>query len=317
MAHASAPTHRSANPQSTRSVNFPFSVAVRHAMSQPRSFQQPLVAVFGQPVAENPTQWMIERAFAHHELDWRYLTIEVAPEHLADAIRGMRAMGFRGANCTIPHKVAVIDHLDRLSEAAALIGAVNCIVRHGDQLLGENTDGKGFVESLSAIVEPDGRRVAILGAGGAARAIAVEVALAGASEITIVNRNVERGQALAARLREKTPVAAEFAAWQGDYRVPGDVDVLVQATSIGLYPDVDARVPIDTDSLRPDLVVADVIPNPPATRLVRDARAAGCRVLDGLGMLVNQGVIGFRLWTDIDPDPAVMRGALEEIFGTD
>ena len=273
------------------------------------------MSLFGQPVAENPTQLMIESAFRHHGLDWRYLTIEVAPDQLGEAVRGMRAMGFRGGNCTIPHKLAVIPHLDRLGESAALMGAVNCIVRRGDELVGENTDGKGFLASLRELVDPRGKEVAILGAGGAARAIAVELALAGAARVTIVNRSRERGEALVRLLRERVQVAADFVPWSGDWRIPRSTAVLVQATSIGLYPEVDERVPLELSTLRPEIVVADVIPNPPATRLVRDARARGCKVIDGLGMLVQQGVIGFEYWTGIRPEAAVMRAALESVFG--
>lgn len=284
-------------------------------MAVPKSFKQELVSVFGQPVAENPTQYMIEAAFKHHGLDWRYLTIEVAPHDLGAAVQGMRAMGFRGGNLTIPHKVTVIQYLDGLSEAAKLMGAVNCIVRQGDQLTGENTDGKGFVQSLREVADPRGKRVVILGAGGAARAIAVELALAGATDFTIVNRDPGRGQSLAELLTSRKLAAARFVAWQGDYSVAAETDVVINATSIGLFPDINARIALDVATLRPEMVVADVIPNPPQTRLVRDARARGCKVLDGLGMLVNQGVIGFRLWTGVNPDPAVMRRALEEVFG--
>lgn len=284
-------------------------------MTAPRSFKQEIVSLFGQPVAENPTQWMIERAFAHHGLDWRYVTLEVSPDDLGDAVRGMRAMGFRGGNCTIPHKVAVIAHLDRLTESAALMGAVNCIVRQGRELVGENTDGKGFLKSLRESTDPRGKRCVLLGAGGAARAIAVELALAGVAEITVVNRSAGRGQDLAELVSQRTGAACTFVPWQGDYAVPLDTDVLVNCTSIGLYPDVDARVPILADSLHPRMIVCDVIPNPPQTRLMREARQAGCATLDGLGMLVNQGVIGFRLWTGVEPDAGVMRQALEEVFG--
>ena len=166
-------------------------------MSKEWNFKQELVSVFGKPIAENPTQYMIEKAFAHHGLDWRYLSLEVEPEDLADAVMGMRAMNFRGGNCTIPHKVAVIPHLDRLGESAAMMGAVNCIVCEGDELVGENTDGKGFVQSVREVTEPEGKKVVILGAGGAARAIGVEMGLAGAVSFTIVNRTPERGQELA------------------------------------------------------------------------------------------------------------------------
>ncbi|MGD9647591.1 MAG: shikimate dehydrogenase [Pirellulales bacterium] len=283
-------------------------------MSASRSFKQEICCVFGQPVAENPTQLMIERAFAHHGLDWRYLTLEVPPAALGDAIRGMRAMGFRGGNCTIPHKVAVIEHLDRTSESAGLMGAVNCIVREGEELVGHNTDGQGFVASLRTLIDPAGKSIVLLGAGGAARAMSVELALAGAARLTIVNRTPRRGLELVDLLRKRVGKPAEFVEWRGDYVVPADADVLVNATSIGLYPDIDARVAVAAESLRPELIVADVIPNPPQTRLLREAQSRGCRTLDGLGMLVNQGVIGFKLWTGVDPDPSVMHAALQEVF---
>ena len=282
------------------------------------NFKQELTSVFGQPVAENPTQVMMEAAYRQHQLDWRYLTIEVAPADLPAAVLGMRAMNFRGGNLTIPHKVAVIPLLDRLTPAAELMGAVNCIVREGAELIGENTDGKGFVQSLSELCSPAGRRVVILGAGGAARAIAVELALAGACEIVIVNRNQERGESLVhllnTRVKERVPAQARLVPWSGKFAIPAETDVLINATSIGLFPAVEEQVPLELETLESKMIVADVIPNPPETWLVKQARARGCRVLDGLGMLVNQGVIGFRLWTGIDPDPSVMRKALEEVF---
>jgi shikimate dehydrogenase len=284
-------------------------------------FRQELVAVFGQPVAENPTQVMVEAAFRHHRLDWRYLTVEVAPADLGAAVAGARAMGFRGFNCTIPHKVAVLPFLDELGESAALMGAVNCVVRRGDRLVGENTDGKGFLEVLRPLRDPAGARVLVLGAGGAARAVAVELALAGARHLTVVNRSAARGQALAELLRGEVreraggSLGVDLLAWTGDVRVPEGTDVVVNTTSIGLFPDVDARVPLDLSTLRPDMVVADVIPNPPRTRLVRDAEARGCRVIDGLGMLVGQGRLGIQYWTGVAPDGAVMRRALLDVFG--
>ena len=284
-------------------------------MSEPLNFKQDLTGCFGQPVSENPTQAMIEAAYRHHGLDWRYLTIEVAPQDLGDAVRGVRAMGFRGFNCTIPHKVAVIEHLDGLGELAKLMGAVNCVVCCGEKLIGENTDGKGFVQSLDGLVDPVGKRVVMFGAGGAARAIGVEVALAGAAHITIVNRSSSRGEELSTLLNEKTPADSNFARWEGTFDVPSDVDIVINATSIGLYPNVDERLALNLDTLSASMVVADVIPNPPKTHLVREATSHGCKVIDGLGMLVNQGVIGIKYWTGIDPDPAVMRSALEEVFG--
>jgi shikimate dehydrogenase len=284
-------------------------------MTKELNFKQELTAAFGQPIAENPTQVMVEAAYRHHNLDWRYLTIEVGPNDLEDAVKGAKAMGFQGFNCTIPHKVKVIDYLDGLGESASLMGAVNCVVRKEGKWIGENTDGKGFVSSLKELTDPDGKNVVIFGAGGAARAIGVEVALAGASAITIVNRSTERGEELTSLLDEKLPVKANFVPWDRSFLIPNETDVLINATSIGLFPDVNARLDFDLESLTADTVVADVIPNPPATNLVRDARAKGCKVIDGLGMLVNQGVIGIRHWTGIDPDPTIMRTALEKVFG--
>jgi len=284
-------------------------------MADVLNFKQELTAAFGSPISENPTQAMVEAAYQHHGLDWRYLTIEVSREGLADAVQGAKAMGFRGFNCTIPHKIDVIQHLDGLGESAKVMGAVNCVVNRGGKLIGENTDGKGFVQSLKTLADPQGKNLVIFGAGGAARAIAVETALAGAKTLTIVNRNEQRGEELRQLLVDKLRVDARFVSWQGDYAVASDADVVINATSIGLFPDVDARLGLDVSSLQPHMIVADVIPNPPRTRLVREAQDRGCQVIDGLGMLVNQGVIGIKLWTGVDVDPTVMRQALERIFG--
>jgi shikimate dehydrogenase len=270
---------------------------------------------FARPAAENPTVAMVEAAYRHHGLNARYLNCEVAPERLGDAVRGARAMGWRGFNCSLPHKVAVIEHLDRLAASAQVIGAVNCVVIEPDgSLTGENTDGQGFLTALREVADPRGARVLVLGAGGAARACAVELALAGAAEILVANRDAGRGRELADLIADRTPATARHLPWAGELVVPSGVDVLVNATSVGLHPDVDARVAVDLAGLRADSLVADVIPNPPRTRLLRDAGAAGCRTIDGLGMLVNQGVLGIRLWTGLEPDRAVMRAELERVL---
>ena len=278
------------------------------------NFLSKLVGSFSVGSAENPTVAMIEAAFRHHQLDWRYINCEVQPEKLGDAVKGAKAMGWMGFNCSIPHKVAVIAHLDGLGESANIMGAVNCAVRRGDQFIGENTDGKGFLKSLLEVIDPKGRSVVMFGAGGAARAIGVELALAGASSITVVNRGRERGAALVKLLNEKTPAKAMMVNWPKAFAIPSGSDIAVNATSIGLS-DADAQLDIYLNSLKPGTVVADVIPNPPRTRLVRDATARGCKVIDGLGMLINQGVIGVKYWTGVDADPAVMRKKLVEIFG--
>jgi shikimate dehydrogenase len=284
-------------------------------MPESLNFLSTLTGCFAMPAAENPTVAMMEAAYRHHGIDARYLNCEVAPGALGDAVRGARAMGWVGFNCSLPHKVAVIEHLDGLADSAAVIGAVNCVVCRDGRFVGENTDGQGFLTALRTVADPAGKSFVMFGAGGAARAIAVESALAGAAAVTIVNRDPGRGGELVALLNEQTPARADLVVWDGDYSVPGGIDIVVNATSIGLFPDVDARLAVEPDSLRAGMVVADVIPNPPRTRLIRDAEARGCTVLDGLGMLVNQGVIGIRHWTGVDPDPAVLRAKLEELFG--
>lgn len=279
-----------------------------------QDFLQPLTGSFAMPASENPTVAMIEAAFRHHGLDWRYINCEVAPEDLGDAVKGARAMGWRGFNCSIPHKVAVIDHLDGLGQSAEIIGAVNTIVRQPDgRLIGENTDGKGFVRALSAVADPTGSRVVLFGAGGAARAVAVEMALAGVSHITVINRSQNRGQTVARLINDKTPSSAQFHPWDSSFVIPKDTDIVVNATSIGLFPNVDATPDIDLDSLTPEMVVADGIHNPPLTRLLQAAKARGCQTVDGLGMLVGQGVIGLKYWTGVDVDADVMRKALLDL----
>ena len=280
------------------------------------NYKYELVGVLGYPVAENPTCVMQEAGFAALGLQWRYLTMEVKPDALPDAMRGLRALGMRGINLTIPHKVAVMALLDDIAPDAKLIGAVNTVRRDGDRLIGENTDGKGFLRGLrESGIEPRGKRVVVLGAGGAARAITVELALAGAAELIVINRSVERGQALVADLKSRTGANAKFKAWDATYAIGPETDVLVNATSIGLYPDIDATPDVDLKSAQPELLVCDVIPNPPETRLIQAARALGLKTLTGLPMLVYQGTIGFEMWTGQPAPEAAMKRALEQAFG--
>jgi shikimate dehydrogenase len=283
----------------------------------PANFKAELVGCFGRPVAENPTGAMQEAAFRALGLNWRYLTVEVAPAQLADAMRGVRAFGMRGINLTIPHKVAVMGHLDEIAPDARVIGAVNTVRREGDRLIGENTDGKGFLRGVrvDAGVDPRGKRAVVLGAGGAARAIATELALAGVSDLLVVNRSVERAATMAQELADKTNRPIRSEPWHGAYRVPGDADLLVNATSIGLYPDIDAMPPVDLRDAHRGLLVCDAVFNPPETRLLAAARQHGLATLDGLSMLVYQGVIGFQLWTGQDAPEEVMKSALRKALG--
>jgi shikimate dehydrogenase len=286
----------------------------------PANYKFELVGVLGFPVAENPTCVMQEAAFVASGLQWRYLTIEVKPESLPDAICGVRALGMMGVNLTIPHKVAVLLLLDENSRDAAIIGAVNTVRRAGDKLIGENTDGKGFLRGVreEAGMDPAGKNIVVLGAGGAARAITVELALAGAGQITVWNRSTERGEALCRDLKLRTSADAHFVPWRGTCPVGPEVDILVNATSIGLFPDTEAMPDVDFKNARRDLLVCDVVPNPPDTRMIKIARAQGFKTLTGLPMLVYQGAIGFEMWTGRKaPEPAMLAALQKEFAKAD
>ena len=274
-------------------------------------FLADLTGSFATSAAQNPTVAIMEAAYVDAGLDVRYINCEVPPEHLGDAVRGAVGMGWLGFNCSIPHKVAILDYLDELAPSAAIIGAVNCVINDSGRLTGENTDGQGFVNALRTLIDPAGKRFVILGAGGAARAIAVESALAGASHVEIVNRTAVRGRDLAELVASRTPAGATFTEWNGTYAVPEGADVLVNATSIGFHPSTDTP-DVDVSTIGPGMVVADVVANPPDTEFLQRAQARGAQPLQGLGMLVNQALTNARLWTGRTLSAEVMRRALEE-----
>ena len=275
-----------------------------------------LVGVFGQPVAENPGVVIQDAAFQAMGLErWHFLTLDVDKDKLGDAINGLKAFKMRGINCTIPHKIEVMKYLDEISHSAQLIGAVNMIVNDNGRLYGENTDGKGFMMSLESNgVDVKGKKIVVFGAGGAARAICVEMGLAGAADITIVNRAQDRhlGDALMAILRENTKTQVRYIDWEGDYSIPAGTDIVVNATSVGLYPNVDEMPKIDLDSITPQMFVQDVIPNPTETALIKELRRRGIPCATGAGMLINQAAINIEMWTGRKPDKEVMYKALEE-----
>lgn len=285
-------------------------------MKNEQNYLDNLVGVFGHPVSENPGVVIQEAAFKDLGLkNWRFLTIDVAPEDLEDAVRGLKAFKMHGANTTIPHKIEILKYLDEVAPSAEIIGAVNTIINKDGKLRGENTDGKGFMMALeSGDVDPKGKNVVILGAGGAARAISVELALAGTKKITIVNRPEDEklASSLVDRLREKTKVEVSYVKWESTYNIPEDTDILVNATPIGLYPNMDEKPDIDYDSLKENMYVQDVIPNPAFTPFLKEADKRGIKYQTGLHMLVNQAALNITMWTGKDPNKEVMREALLE-----
>jgi shikimate dehydrogenase len=223
-------------------------------------------------------------------------------------------MNWAGFNLSIPHKVSVIQYLDGLGQSAQIMGAVNCVVNREGKLIGENTDGKGFLQAFKKVTSPNGKRVAILGAGGAARAIAVELALDGAKDFLIINRDQRRGEDLVNLLNSKLNASANFIRWSSKYKIPDSIDVLINATSVGMADSGSYDLDIDLSTLRNNLIVADVIVNPPQTNLLKSAAAVGATTIDGLGMVVNQAVIGVKYWSNFDVDPAIMHAELKRVL---
>ena len=279
-----------------------------------KNYRAELVGLFGNPVDENPTGPMMEAGFAAQGLNYRYITMKVEKENLKDAIAGIRAIGMRGLNLTIPHKIAVIPFLDELSLAAKIIGAVNSIRVQDGQLIGENTDGKGFVTSLMETgIELNGRIITVLGSGGAARAVAVECAISGAETVNIVARNEERGKELADLISEKTEAQGVYFTWKGSVPIPEGTEVLVNCTNVGLYPD-ENKPDITYEDIRKNMTVCDVVFNPPETKFLKEAKARGAATVNGLGMLVNQAALNYCLWTENMAPKDMMKEALLREF---
>ena len=283
-------------------------------MSKPNFLSQ-LTGCFSIPADGNPTVLMVEAAYKAAGANIRYVNTEVTPENLSAAVAGARAMNWLGFNLSAPHKVTVMPMLDEIGKSASIIGAVNCVVSRNGKLIGENTDGKGFLQSFTQVVDPAGKTILIFGAGGAARAIAVELALVKAKQIIIVNRNSERGMDLVNNVKNQTGVHAHFLPWESNFSIPEGVDAVVNATTIGMDQYEGKVLDLNFDSITSNMVVCDVIINPPNTDLLAQAAKRGAKTIDGLGMLVYQGVIGIKYWTGLDVDKDVMRKALQEIKG--
>lgn len=267
-----------------------------------------LVGLFGWPVEHSISPAMHNAAFAFLGMDWCYVPFAVRPEALEAAVRGVQALGLCGVNATVPHKQALLSLVDTLTEEAQAIGAVNTLLI-GERLVGHNTDATGFIRALTETgFAPHGAHALILGAGGAARAIGYALVKHGA-RLTIVNRTVERAQALAADLQAVQPqttiqaMPLEEATLQA---LASRVDLVVNATSVGMWPHEEATPWPESVPFPPKALLFDLIYNPPITRLMEQARTQGAYAVNGLMMLVHQGAEAFRLWTGVEPPIAVM-----------
>jgi shikimate dehydrogenase len=278
-----------------------------------------LVGLIGWPLEHSLSPAIHNAAFAALELNWRYLPLPVRPGATAEveaAVRGLLALDFRGANVTVPHKQAVMQYLDEISSTARAIGAVNTIVVQEGRLCGYNTDGDGFVAALrEAQFEPAGRRALVVGAGGAARAVVHGLLSSKVEKVTVLNRTLERAQVLVSELGGQsgrlralllTPETVVEAASSPE------VGLLINATTVGMWPQVGGSIWPERRALPASLTVFDLVYNPLETHLLQQARESGARAVDGLGMLVMQGALAFVKWTGVQAPLDVMRAVGEQ-----
>lgn len=277
--------------------------------------------IFGYPVEHSFSPAMQNQAFRATGLDYVYVPFPVKPGGLPAAVSAIKDLGLAGVNVTIPHKEPVLPLLDKLTREAELTGAVNTIVNQSGHLLGDNTDGRGFLRSLQeeAGFDPAGKTVLLLGAGGAARAVAVQLGLAGAATIFITNRSKGRAEEVASFVTEMTGAGTIVLDWPvTGGTLPGEAlqaaQLVVQATPLGMYPKTTEAVPLSYELFRPGQVVCDIVYNPVKTRFLKEAGQSGAKVVDGLGMLLYQGALAFELWTGVAAPVQVMRKALEEVL---
>ncbi len=278
-----------------------------------------ICGIFGCPVEHTFSPALHNAAFTAAGLDYAYVPFEVSPRSLAAAVEAVRALGLAGVNVTIPHKEAVLPLLDGISGEAELTGAVNTIINRSGYLYGDNTDGKGYLRALKeAGFDPAGKTVLFLGAGGAARAVAVQLMLAGAGKLVFANRTAARASELSRFVAEKTGARVELVTWPdrtGDKlpaRVLAEADLVVQATSLGMSPNLGETVPLSFEAFRPGQVASDLVYNPVETLFLKKAVQAGAAAVSGLGMLLHQGALAFELWTGVPAPLEAMREALQK-----
>lgn len=278
--------------------------------------QTVLYGVIGDPIRHSKSPVMLNRAFRETGINAVYLAFHVTADRLAAFAEGVRAAGMGGFNVTIPHKTAIMAHLDEIDPTAGAAGAVNTVVRRGDRLIGYNTDGIGYVRSLreEAGVDPKGKRIVVLGAGGAARGILFALSQREPAHITIVNRTVSRAEELARMLPAGLPRAALGPA---DMREAcAEADIIINTTSAGMSPNTN-ELPLGIEAawLKPEAVASDIVYNPLKTRFLAEAAQAGCRTHGGLGMFIYQGAYAFEYWTERPAPAAAMRETVLQALG--
>lgn len=277
--------------------------------------QKQMTGMLGHPVAENPIDRMFDAVFAHYGLPWQFWKNDIGSEaDLALAVRALRPLGYAGMCITVPWKVAVIPLLDAVDADVQAIGAANYMTIENGRLIGHNNDGKGVVKAIEKVTPLAGQRVVMLGAGGAGRAMAVELAWAGAAHLTLVTRRRDQGEEVAATVTRTSGVPAVWQPWEGEVNVPAGTTLLMNATHLGCAPDLEP-VPVNWATVDAGSTVVDVITNPRVTPFLATARERGCRVVDGVEMLVQLAMQIFERWTGVRPEEQVFQRAVAEALG--
>ena len=267
--------------------------------------------IIGHPVKHSLSPLMQTAAFKALGIDAVYVPFDVDPENLGEAVNGLRALNVKGFNVTVPHKEGVIEYLDFLDEDAEFLGAVNTVKNEDGQLIGYNTDADGFLQSLiEEGIELEGKRITMFGAGGAARAVGYAVLKGGAKFLNVVNRSFSKGKAVGELLGKRGNVLVFPLKETTVATLLKDADIVINTTSVGMKPD---DPPLFDYSLIPEgITVVDIIYNPAETPLLKAAKEKGCKIVNGLGMLIHQGAIAFKIWTGKEAPVEVMRRIVEE-----
>lgn len=277
--------------------------------------QKQMTGMLGHPVAENPIDRMFDAVYSHYGLPWQFWKNDIASvQDLAKAIAALHPLGYQGMAITVPYKVAVIPMLDAVDDDVRAIGAANYITIEGGRLIGHNNDGKGVVKAIEKVAPLKGRNVVMLGAGGAGRAMAVEIAWAGAAQLTLITRREAQGREVAELVQRASGVPCQWQSWQAPLQVPAGTDLLMNATHLGCAPELEP-VPVAWASVDPSCIAVDVITNPRITPFLAAAREHGCPVVDGVEMLVQLAMQIFERWTGITPEEAVFQTAVAEALG--
>ena len=277
--------------------------------------QKQMTGMLGHPVAENPIDRMFDAVYSHYGLPWQFWKNDIASEaDLALAIRALVPLGYQGMCITVPYKVAAMPLLDAVDDDVRAIGAANYITIEQGRLVGHNNDGKGVVKAIEKVAPLRGQHVVMLGAGGAGRAMAVEIAWAGAAQLTLITRREQQGREVAEIVTRASGVPCHWMPWQAPLVMPSGTSLLMNATHLGCAPELEA-VPVDWSSVDPQCIAVDVITNPRITPFLAAARDHGCPVVDGVEMLVQLAMQIFERWTGITPDEAVFQRAVAEALG--